>query len=82
MGSVINFAQYRLKFGDRCSTCVVGHLWIKSGTLPKESPRDKPEAVGDWELVLNDVGLRGAGMGVVPLVGGKAGHHEQCETDK
>ena len=48
--------------------------------LSEECSRYEPEGVGNRELVLHKLGLRFAGMRIVPLVGGEARHDEQGEA--
>lgn len=57
-------------------------LGIETGSLAQEGARNEPEAVGDGELVFDDVAVVVARMRVVPFVGREARHDEQRETDQ
>lgn len=57
-------------------------LRIESRSLTKKRSRNEPEAVGDGELILDDVAVAVARVRIVPLVGREARHNKQSETDQ
>lgn len=56
------------------------YLGVEPAALPEERAGDKPEAVADAKLVLDDVAFPQTRVRIVPLVRAESSHNEEGEA--
>lgn len=56
------------------------YLGVEPAALSEERASDKPEAVADAKLVLDDVALCQTRVWIVPLVRAESSHNEEGEA--